>query len=110
MLVPSSGPHGPPWSLGSDETIPTPGAETSGFSCSEIGVGPADEKLAITSVVVTAATVIADGAFPGELTEPKAKSEKSLPAAITGTTPAFAAPSIAATTMSRFGSTSGSPS
>ncbi len=33
-----------------------------------------------------------------------------MPAAITGTTPAFAAPSSAATTMSREGSTSGSPS
>ena len=70
MLVPSSGPHGPPWSFGSDETIPTPGALTSGLSFSETGVGPADEKLAITSVVVTAATVIAEGEFPGELTEP----------------------------------------
>ena len=70
MLVPSSGPHGPPWPFGSDEVIATPGALTSGFSCSDTGVGPAEEKLAITSEVVTAATVIADGALPGELTEP----------------------------------------
>src|SRR5262249_38895242 len=105
-----SGPHGPPWPFGRADTIPTPGAATSGLSLSETGVGPADEKLAITSFVVTAATVIADGAFPGELTEPKLKSEKSLPAATTGTTPARAAPSIAVTTMSRRGSTSGSPS
>ena len=70
MLVPSRGPHGPPWSLGSDEVIATPGALTSGFSSSETGVGPADEKSAITSRFVTAATVIAEGAVPGELTEP----------------------------------------
>jgi hypothetical protein len=70
MLVPWSGPQGPPWPLGSEEVIPTPGALTSGFSCSETGVGPAEEKLAITSEVVTAATVIAEGAFPGELTDP----------------------------------------
>ena len=44
MLVPSSGPHGPPWPVGSDEMIATPGALTSGFSFSDTGVGPADEK------------------------------------------------------------------
>ncbi len=32
MLVPSSGPHGPPCLFGSDDVIATPGALTSGFS------------------------------------------------------------------------------
>ena len=65
MLVPLQlcGDHVP--SLGgSDERMSTPGAVTSGFIWSEIGVGPADEKPAITSAgplspSVDAATVIA---------------------------------------------------
>ena len=93
----------------------TPGAVTSGFICSDVGVGPLDEKPAITSAgplspSVDAATVIAFGALPGEPIEPLPASPNSLPAAITGTTPASAALSIAATTMSRVGSISGSPS
>ena len=48
----------------------TPGAATSGFICSESGVGPADEKSAIALDDVTAATVMADGALPGDDTEP----------------------------------------
>jgi hypothetical protein len=40
------------------------------LSFSETGVGPAEEKFAITSLTVTAATVIAESAFPGELIEP----------------------------------------
>ena len=44
----------------------TPGAATSGFISSETGVGPADEKSAIALRDVTAATVIASGALPGE--------------------------------------------
>ena len=93
----------------------TPGAVTSGFICSEIGVGPLDEKPAITSAgpaspSLDAATVIAFAALPGEPTEPLPASPKSLPAAITGTTPASAALLIACTTMSRVGSISGSPS
>ena len=108
MLVPLSWPH--VWlEVGSDETTLTPGAVTSGFICSETGVGPADEKPAIASVDVAAATVIASGAFPGEVTVPLPKLVKSFPAATTGTTPAAAAPSSARTTMSREGSTSGSP-
>src|SRR3954471_6038106 len=109
MLVPLSSPK-VPWLVGRDERMFTPGAATSGFICNETGVGPADEKAAMTLREETAATVIASGALPGDETEPKPKSLKSLPAAITGTTPAAAAPSIARTTMSRDGSTSGSPS
>ena len=109
MLVPLSRPQ-VPWLAGSDERTLTPGPDTSGFICSDTGVGPPDEKSAITSRDETAATVIASGALPGDDTEPLPKSVKSLPAAITGTTPAAAAPSIACTTMSRDGSTSGSPS
>src|SRR4051794_29013230 len=110
MLVPPSCPHGPPCPVGSDEVIATPGALTSGFSRSDTGVGPPDEKSAIVSEAVVAATVIADGAFAGELIEPNPNWLKSLPAATTGTTPAFAAASSATTTMSRLGATSGSPS
>ena len=78
-------------------------------------MGPTDEKFAITSAttprpVVDAAVVIASGASAGELTEPLPPLPPSLPAAMHGTTPAFAAPSIALTTMSRAGSISGSPS
>ena len=43
-----------------------------------------------TCVFETAATVIASGAVPGEPTVPEPKSSRSLPAAITGTTPAAA--------------------
>src|SRR5215208_2414096 len=72
-----------------------------------------EEKLARTSgwpvrPVLAAAVVIARGALPGELTEPLPDSP-SLPAAMHGTTPARAAPLIARITMSRDGSTSGSP-
>ena len=70
MLVPDSSPYGPFWSAGSDEVTETPGALTSGLSCSETGVGPAEEKSAIVPVSVVAATVIASGAFAGELTVP----------------------------------------
>ena len=49
----------------------TPGAVTSGFICKEIGVGPLDEKPAITSAgplspSVDAATVTAFEAVPGD--------------------------------------------
>jgi hypothetical protein len=37
---------------------------------SDTGVGPAEEKSAMTSLESAAATVIAPGALPGELTEP----------------------------------------
>src|SRR4051812_23602872 len=66
MLVPLRTPNDP----GRDERIWTPGAATSGFIASEIGVGPADEKSATTPFELTAATVIAPAAFPGEETEP----------------------------------------
>ena len=44
----------------------TPGAETSGFIASEIGVGPELENEATTSCLLTAAAVIALGALPGD--------------------------------------------
>ena len=64
----------------------------------------------MTAPLVTAAAVIAFAASPGDEMEPKPNSLKSLPAAIAGTTPAFAAALIAFTTMSRAGSISASPS
>jgi hypothetical protein len=69
MLVPLSRPN-VPWLAGSDERMFTPGAEMSGFIWRETGVGPADEKSAITLRWFTAATVIASGALPGEETDP----------------------------------------
>ena len=69
MLVPLSSPQ-VPWLGGSDDRIESPGAVTSGFSCSETGVGPADEKLVICLLTVDAATVIAPAALPGESIEP----------------------------------------
>src|SRR5262249_31943005 len=107
MLVPlqSCADH---WSSGRDERMSTPGAVTSGFIKSEIGVGPADEKPAIWSAgplspSVDAATLIAFVAVAGDPIDPLPASAKSLPAATTGTTPASAAALIAATTMSRDG-------
>ena len=70
MLVPDIAPNGPAWFTGREEVIATPGAATSGFSWSETGVGPAEEKSAIVPARVVAATVIAPGAFAGELIEP----------------------------------------
>ena len=64
MLVPDIAPYGPAWLTGSDEVIATPGAATSGFSCSETGVGPPDEKSAIVPSSVVAATVIAAARSP----------------------------------------------
>ena len=58
----------------------------------------------------TTPKVIVARAFAGDPTPPRPASPNELPAAITGTTPASAAASIALTTMSRDGSTSGSPS
>jgi hypothetical protein len=87
----------------------TPGAETSGFSRNESGVGPAPEKEAICRRLVVAPTVIAAAAEPGEDSEPRPNPSKSFPAATTGTTPALAAPSSARTTRSRLGAISGSP-
>ena len=106
MLVPLRSSQRPSAS-GIDDLIETPGAATSGFRPSEIGVGPADEKSAIAPAFVVAATVIADGALPGEPTEPRPKSPNSLPADATTTTPTRVAPSIALTTRSRAGLISG---
>ena len=114
MLVPEKRVQVPSLA-GTDERISDPGAATSGFIRSDTGVGPADENSETTSarpdcVVVTEPTVIAFAVVPGEPTEPPPKSSKSFPAEMTGTTPASAAASSAAVTMSRVGSVSGSPS
>ena len=53
----------------------TPGALTSGFSSSEIGVGPPLENDATASCLLTAAAVIALAALPGEEMLPYPKSE-----------------------------------
>ena len=87
----------------------TPGAVTSGFSSVETGLGPPDENDAITRPFVAAATAIALDAVAGDPIEPGPSASKSLPAEITGTTPALAAAFIACTTMSRDGVISGSP-
>ena len=108
MLVPLNWAHVPSCA-GTDERMLTPGAVTSGLSRSDTGFGPADEKLAILFCLLAAAAVITPGALPGELIDPKPHSSASLPAAIAGTTPAWAAASIAATTMSFAGSISTSP-
>src|SRR5207244_5813627 len=109
MLVPWKTSQLPDPRGGTDERIPTPGAPTSGLNASDHGVGPPEEKSAMTfgavpRLLVTAATVIAPGALPGDETDPGPNESKSFPAAMTGTTPAPAAPSIAFTTMSRVGS------
>ncbi len=68
MLVPDIASQPP----GTEERIPTPGAATSGLRRSEIVVGPAEENPATVEgvVSVTAATVIAPSALPGEVTDP----------------------------------------
>src|SRR5207244_6292331 len=58
---------------------------------------------------VTAATVIAAGAVPGEATLPRPKSSRSFPAAITGTTPAAAVFRAISIVASVAGSDSGPP-
>jgi hypothetical protein len=55
---------------GTDDRIDTPGALTSGFIASETGVGPPEEKGAMTFVFVTAAAVIAPAAVPGDEIDP----------------------------------------
>src|SRR5690349_18114501 len=99
MLVPLSVPHVPSRG-GTEERIETPGAVTSGLNWSPIGVGPLEEKNAITSVLLAAAAVIAAGAVPGDPIVPRPAASYSLPAATVVTTPARAAPSIACTTTS----------
>src|SRR5215210_2483398 len=108
MLVPLNASQVPS-RAGTDETISRPGAESSGFRRSEKGVGPADENEATRRASDVAPTVIADGAEPGDETEPSPNAPKSFPAETTGTTPALAAPSSARTTRSRAGGISGSP-
>ena len=76
MLVPDSVVY---WAPGAAERTLTPGALTSGFSCSESGVGPLEENEAMTSAgpmrdEVTAPTVIASRVEPGEESEPRPNS------------------------------------
>src|SRR4051812_10727163 len=75
MLVPLNPAHVPS-RAGTEDRISTPGAATSGLSWSDTGVGPAEEKDARTGLRsgVTAATVIARGALPGEVMEPAPNS------------------------------------
>src|SRR6266487_3423694 len=105
MLVPLKRSQRPN-EAGTEERMFPPGALTSGFICSETGVGPLEEKFSIVRVFEAAPTVIDCAAEPGEPTDPKPKSSNSFPAATTGTTPAAAAPLSAATTRSRDGSRS----
>ena len=112
MLVPDSVVYCAP---GAAERMFTPGALTSGFSWSESGVGPLEENEATTPggpsrVVVTAPTVIASRVEPGrreraaaELAEVVAGGDDGHDAGTRGGVSACA-------TMSRLGSTSGSPS
>src|SRR6266508_2592526 len=65
MLVPENWAQVPSRD-GTDERIETPGAVTSGFSRSARGVGPLEEKEAITLDLDTAATEMARAAVPGE--------------------------------------------
>ena len=71
--------------------------------------GPEDENDAIEPDFVVAATAIALEAVAGEPIEPRPQSSNEFPAAATGTTPASAAPSTAASTMFLAGSVSYSP-
>ena len=59
---------------GTDESTSSPGAVTSGFMRSDIGVGPPEEKDEMNGPLsLSAAAVIALAELPGEVTEPRAK-------------------------------------
>ena len=109
MLVPLSGPNGPPWP-GSDEMNPTPGAATSGFICSETGVGPADEKLGDRRRRADGRNGDRAGCVARRADRARAELAEVVAGGDHGHDTGRAAPSIAETTMSRVGSTSGSPS
>src|SRR5688572_18415776 len=109
MLVPLKSVHNVGPSPGTEERMAKPGATTSGFRRSDSGVGPADENAATSRASSDAPTAIARSDDAGERTEPLPARRKSFPAAVTGTTPATAAPSSASATTSRDGSTSGWP-
>ncbi len=68
MLVPDEVPQ----PSGVAERIDCPGATTSGLRRSETGVGPADEKPAITGAAPdeVAPTVIESAEVPGDASEP----------------------------------------
>jgi hypothetical protein len=73
MLVPEK-PAQLPSRAGTEDRIWTPGAVTSGFIWSVIGVGPLEEKPASRPSGVEAAAVIAEGDDPGEETDPRPKT------------------------------------
>ncbi len=73
MLVPLAYDQKPS-RAGTDERMETPGALTSGFIRSEMGVGPREEKPASRPVFDTAATAIPFAAVPGEPIEPRPSS------------------------------------
>src|SRR6266542_4477538 len=82
-----------------------PGAATYGI-CRRLGTaGERTLRAGVkTCALVTAATLIASGAVLGEPTVPNPKRSRSLPAEITGTTPAFATLATAAMSASDAGS------
>src|SRR5688500_17409738 len=108
MLVPLNDADVPSRS-GTDERIEAPGAETAGFMRSDTADGPDDENDAIEPDFVVAATEMAFEAVAGEPIDPRPQSSYEFPAAATGTTPASAAPSTAASTTFLAGSVSYSP-
>ena len=71
MLVPDSAPYGPAWLTGSDEVIATPGRADVGLELQRDRRGAAGGEVGDRAgESVVAATVIAAGAFAGELIEP----------------------------------------
>ncbi len=87
---------------GTDDVISTPGALTSGFSSSEIGVGPPLENDANRQLLGDRCgrDRLGRAARGGDAPVPEV-GENSFPAATAGTTPASAAALIAVTTRSR---------
>ena len=85
-----------------------PGAGTNGICPRPTGAVSAS-PLAKTWLLVVAATLIASGAVDGEPTVPRPKSSRSLPAEMTGTTPAFTTFVTTCTIGSRAGSDCGPP-
>ena len=74
MLVPLKDAQSPS-RRGTEDSTLTPGAVTSGFMRSEIGVGPPEENEAMNGPLsLSAAAVIARAELPGEETEPAPSS------------------------------------
>ena len=85
-----------------------PGAGTNGI-CPRPGAEVTVSARPNTCWFDTAATLIASGAVLGEPTEPRPKRSRSLPAEMTGTTPARATFAITSTIASEAGSPCGPP-